>query len=132
MTVDNLTWVNYSVEPLGQQSMPSRDGYLTILTTSMPNRHFKLSSTKNGGADAHQANIARRHLFYCVYTIPSTDIKQSRVLELYPGRSEPFHLVAIACLLTWANATEKFGSYHSFRSDLSSDPQRDTCQQGPR
>ena len=86
MTVDNLTWVNYSVEPLGHQRMPSKDGYITILTTSMPNRHLKLSSTKNS-ADAHQANIARRHLFFCVYTIPSTDIKQSRVLELYPGES---------------------------------------------
>ncbi|XP_018494830.1 uncharacterized protein LOC100900492 [Galendromus occidentalis] len=85
MTVDNLTLVNYSVEPLGHQSMPSRDGYLTILTTSMPNRHLKLGPTKDT-ANTHQANIARRHLFFCVYTIPSTDIKQSRVLELYPEK----------------------------------------------
>lgn len=75
--VANMTEaLNYSVQPVGHQRRATKDGYLTVLTTSLSNRLFRLSA---------QSSKARRHLFFCVYTIPSTDIKQTRVLEFYPG-----------------------------------------------
>ncbi|OQR70302.1 hypothetical protein BIW11_11714, partial [Tropilaelaps mercedesae] len=74
--VANMTEaLNYSVQPVGHQRRATKDGYLTVLTTSLSNRLFRLSA---------QSSKARRHLFFCVYTIPSTDIKQTRVLEFYP------------------------------------------------
>lgn len=94
MNVDNMTGqLNYSVQPIAerrladgtsevresalsvqaQQRRAARDGYSTILTTSLSNRHFR------------RGHSTARHLFFCVYSIPSTDIKQTRVLEFYPG-----------------------------------------------
>lgn len=91
LNVDNMTQLNYSVQPVAemgvvrgsdktelvnaqaQQKRAARDGYSTVLTTSLSNRHFRSHSSS-------------RHLFFCVYSIPSTDIKQTRVLEFYPGQ----------------------------------------------
>ncbi|OQR72241.1 hypothetical protein BIW11_10513 [Tropilaelaps mercedesae] len=88
LSVDNMTQLNYSVQPVAetglagemepfnaqaQQRRAARDGYSTVLTTSLSNRHFRSHSSA-------------RHLFFCVYSIPSTDIKQTRVLEFYPER----------------------------------------------
>ncbi|XP_022709324.1 uncharacterized protein LOC111272252 isoform X2 [Varroa jacobsoni] len=91
LNVDNMTQLNYSVQPVAemgvvrgsdktelvnaqaQQKRAARDGYSTVLTTSLSNRHFRSHSSS-------------RHLFFCVYSIPSTDIKQTRVLEFYPER----------------------------------------------
>ncbi|OQR72287.1 hypothetical protein BIW11_10482 [Tropilaelaps mercedesae] len=94
LNIDNMTGqLNYSVHPVAetglrgdsnelresaglstqaQQRRAARDGYSTVLTTSLSNRHFRRSHS------------TARHLFFCVYSIPSTDIKQTRVLEFYP------------------------------------------------
>lgn len=92
LNVDNMTGqLNYSVQPVAEagartdslevrepasltnQRRAAKDGYSTVLTTSLSNRHFRRSHS------------TARHLFFCVYSIPSTDIKQTRVLEFYPG-----------------------------------------------
>ncbi|OQR75504.1 hypothetical protein BIW11_08376 [Tropilaelaps mercedesae] len=172
--VANLTKESYSVEPLDRARTPATEGYLSVLTTAVPNprvaeelssQHHQRTSVlreqdgigflqadsheafnqaeylrstfpaHRGFQEPHESNdvhgnlqdvqrflelqgvpfqvvlqdsqppslstaasvaqadgetpvvptaVSHRQLFFCVFTIPSTDIKQSRVLEVYP------------------------------------------------